>query len=74
MKQRSTPVTAAPTPEQIADAIEILKMCEPISDIQGSIWFGKNDNFADATFTDYGACRAFAVAARALLASAKDQP
>ncbi len=55
-----------PMPEQIADAIEIISMCEPIEEVQGDMWFGRNNNFADATFVDYGACRAFAVAARAL--------
>jgi len=54
------------TPERIADAIEIISMCFPIRDIQGGMWFGHNHNFADATFVDYGVCRAFAVAARAL--------
>jgi hypothetical protein len=52
--------------EELADAIEIISMCLPISDIQGGMWFGRNHNMADATFADYGACRAFAVAARAL--------
>jgi hypothetical protein len=30
------------------------------------MWFNRNNNFPDATFVDYGACRAFAVAARML--------
>jgi hypothetical protein len=30
------------------------------------MWFGHNHNFADATFVDYGAADAFAVAAKAL--------
>jgi hypothetical protein len=55
-----------PSDWEIADAIEILSMCEPICDIQGGMWFSRNHNLADATFVDYGACRAFARAARAL--------
>lgn len=50
----------------LQDEIEILAMCEPIRDHQGGIWFGRNNNMADATFVDYGACRAFARAARDL--------
>lgn len=38
-------------------------MCEPIRCVQGGMWFGRNHNFADATFVDYGAADAFAVAA-----------
>ena len=47
-------------------AIEIIGMCEPIRCHQGGMWFGRNHNFADATFVDYGAADAFAVAAREL--------
>lgn len=47
-------------------AIDILGMCEPIRCHQGGMWFGRNHNFADATFVDYGAADAFAVAAKAL--------
>lgn len=47
-------------------AVEIISMCEPIRCHQGGMWFGRNHNFADATFVDYGAADAFAVAARAL--------
>jgi len=45
-------------------AIDIIGMCEPIRCHQGGMWFGRNHNFADATFVDYGAADAFAVAAR----------
>jgi len=62
----------AHTAGQISDAIEILDMCKPIRDIQGGMWFGHNQNIADATFVDYGACRAFAVAARTLPTIAQD--
>jgi hypothetical protein len=47
-------------------AVEIIGMCEPIRCHQGGMWFGRNHNFADATFVDYGAADAFAVAAKAL--------
>lgn len=47
-------------------AVEIIGMCEPIRCVQGGMWFGRNHNFADATFVDYGAADAFAVAAKAL--------
>ena len=47
-------------------AIEILDMCKPIRCNQGGLWFGHNQNFADATFVDYGAADAFVVAAKAL--------
>lgn len=47
-------------------AVEIIGMCEPIRCIQGGMWFGRNHNMADATFVDYGAADAFAVAAKAL--------
>jgi hypothetical protein len=47
-------------------AIEIIGMCEPIRCVQGGIWFGRNNNFADAAFVDYGAADAFAVAGKAL--------
>lgn len=47
-------------------AVEIIGMCEPIRCHQGGMWFGHNHNFADATFVDYGAADAFAVAAKAL--------
>lgn len=57
---------ATHTPTEIANAIEIISMCAPIRDVQGGMWFGNNANFADATFVDYGACGAFAVAARML--------
>jgi hypothetical protein len=50
----------------LQDEIEIIEMCQPIRDNQGGMWFGHNHNFADATFVDYGACRAFATAARSL--------
>lgn len=53
------------TREKLADTIEILDLCKPIRDHQGGMWFNRNHNFADATFVDYGACRAFAIAARA---------
>lgn len=43
--------------------VEIIGMCEPIRCVQGGMWFGHNHNFADATFVDYGAADAFAVAA-----------
>ena len=52
-------------------AVEIIGMCEPIRCHQGGMWFGHNHNFADATFVDYGAADAFAVAARALPALVK---
>lgn len=55
-----------PTDEQIADAIEIISICAPIYDDQGGMWFSRNRNIADARFVDYGACRSFAIAARAL--------
>ncbi len=47
-------------------AVNIIGMCEPIRCVQGGMWFGRNNNFADATFVDYGAADAFAVAAKAL--------
>jgi hypothetical protein len=47
-------------------AIDIIGMCEPIRCHQGGMWFGRNQNFADATFVDYGAADAFAVAAKSL--------
>jgi hypothetical protein len=47
-------------------AVDIIGMCEPIRCHQGGMWFGRNNNFADATFVDYGAADAFAVAAKAL--------
>jgi hypothetical protein len=47
-------------------AVDIIRMCEPIRCVQGGMWFNRNHNFADATFVDYGAADAFAVAARAL--------
>jgi hypothetical protein len=47
-------------------AVDIIGMCEPIRCHQGGMWFGSNHNFADATFVDYGAADAFAVAAKAL--------
>lgn len=47
-------------------AVEIIGMCEPIRCIQGGMWFGRNRNMADATFVDYGAADAFAVAAKSL--------
>jgi hypothetical protein len=54
------------TERTLQDEIEILSMCEPIRDHQGGIWMGRNEQIADATFVDYGACRAFARAAREL--------
>lgn len=50
----------------IPDAIDILDMCRPIRCDQGGFWFGRNHNFADATFVDYGAADAFATAAEVL--------
>ena len=47
-------------------AVDIIGMCEPIRCHQGGMWFSRNHNFADATFVDYGAADAFAVAAKAL--------
>lgn len=47
-------------------AVDIIGMCAPIRCHQGGMWFGRNHNFADATFVDYGAADAFAVAAKAL--------
>ena len=47
-------------------AIDIISMCEPIRCVQGGMWFSRNHNYADATFADYGAADAFAVAAKAL--------
>ena len=47
-------------------AVDIIGMCDPIRCIQGGMWFGHNHNLADATFVDYGAADAFAVAANAL--------
>jgi hypothetical protein len=47
-------------------AVDIIGMCEPIRCHQGGMWFGRNHNLADATFVDYGAADAFAVAAKAL--------
>lgn len=47
-------------------AIDIIGMCEPIRCVQGGMWFNRNQEFADATFVDYGAADAFAVAAKAL--------
>ena len=47
-------------------AADIIGMCEPIRCVQGGMWFNRNYNFADATFVDYGAADAFAVAAKAL--------
>jgi hypothetical protein len=47
-------------------AVDIIRMCEPIRCVQGGMWFNRNHNFADATFVDYGAADAFAVAAKAL--------
>lgn len=47
-------------------AIDIIGMCEPIRCHQGGMWFGRNQNFADATFVDYSAADAFAVAAKVL--------
>jgi hypothetical protein len=47
-------------------AVDIIGMCEPIRCHQGGMWFGRNNNFADATFVDYGAADAFAVAAKTL--------
>lgn len=47
-------------------AVDIIGMCEPIRCNQGGMWFGRNHNMADATFVDYGAADAFAVAAKAL--------
>jgi spore maturation protein SpmB len=35
------------------------------------MWFNRNQEFADATFVDYGAADAFAVAAKALPALVK---
>ena len=58
--------TELPTLEQMKDAQEIISMCYPIHSDQGGMWFGSNQNFADARFTDYGVCRAFTTAAQAL--------
>jgi hypothetical protein len=55
----------------VAWAIDILSMCEPIRCNLGGLWFGRNHNFADATFVDYGAADAFVVAAKALPALTK---
>lgn len=52
-------------------AVDIIGMCDPIRCIQGGMWFGRNHNLADATFVDYGAADAFAVAANALPALLK---
>lgn len=52
-------------------AVDIIGMCEPIRCVQGGMWFNRNRNFADATFVDYGAADAFAVAAKALPALVK---
>jgi hypothetical protein len=52
-------------------AVDIISMCEPIRCVQGGMWFNRNHNFADATFVDYGAADAFAVAAKALPALVK---
>jgi hypothetical protein len=52
-------------------AVEIIGMCEPIRCVQGGMWFGRNHNFADATFVDYGAADAFAVAAKTFPALVK---
>ena len=46
------------------DELEILSMCFPIRDVSGGLWFGRNNNFPDATFQDWGAGRAFARAAK----------
>lgn len=56
-------------------AADIIGMCEPIRCYQGGMWFNRNHNFADATFVDYGAADAFAVAAKAfpgMLAALRD--
>lgn len=58
--------TELPTLEQMKDAQELISMCYPIRSRQGSMWFGRNQNFADARFTDYGVCGAFTTAAQAL--------
>lgn len=50
----------------LQDEAGIIDMCLPIRDHGGGMWFGRNQNMADATFVDHGACRAFATAARAL--------
>lgn len=50
----------------LQDEIEIIDLCQPIRDYQGGLWFGRNQNFADANFVDWGAARAFAAAARAV--------
>lgn len=62
----SKPPERRHTADEMQYAAEIISICGPIRDYQGGMWFGHNHNFADATFVDYGACRAFAVAARML--------
>jgi hypothetical protein len=52
-------------------AADTIGMCEPIRCYQGGMWFNRNQEFADATFVDYGAADAFAVAAKALPALVK---
>jgi hypothetical protein len=52
-------------------AVDIIGMCQPIRCYQGGMWFGSNQNFADATFVDYGAADAFALAAKKLPALVK---
>lgn len=44
---------------ELSDALEIAAMCNPIRCYEGALWFGRNQNFADATFVDHGAARAF---------------
>jgi hypothetical protein len=45
--------------QRIADDLEIAAMCNPIRNWDGCLWFGRNENFADATFVDHGAATAF---------------
>ena len=47
----------------LQEAIEIVSMMTPVRsyDGTGGLWFGSNQNMADATFEDWGAARATSI-------------
>ena len=58
-----------PVDEAMREHLSIASMCLPIREYQGGMWFGRNDEFPDATFRDFGACRSFSAIVSAMLAS-----
>ena len=54
--------------EEIAEAIELIKMATPARSYPGTggLWFGQNRNLADASFDDWGLARAVAAIMNAI--------